>query len=300
MKSVNFVVLGDLSIAAELGKKGAVTDITFYEKKSSEGMFSFITPTSFPEKLQPLIQSIALAEYAILNVKSIDRSLGEQIVALDAAGMEKGFIVANGMDEDVKKLIKSTLLEKYEFVSLDALKQRIEKAETSSLEGPARIILDTVFEVRGVGTVVLGVVRRGSVKKYDEMEIFPQCKSVIIRSIQMHDDDVDSASSPGRVGLAMKNIEAKEISRGDEIAAKGSLKSVAEIQVSFEKSRFYRGDVTPSGGYHACFGLQVRPCRLDGRMLYLDRPVACERGERFLLLDLNSPSVRIVGSGTVL
>jgi len=91
MKSINFVILGDSSVANELGKKGSVTDMTFYERKSSDKIFSFIVPSSFPEKIQPLVQSIALAEYAIVNVSNIDKTLGEQIVALDTMQIKNGF-----------------------------------------------------------------------------------------------------------------------------------------------------------------------------------------------------------------
>jgi selenocysteine-specific translation elongation factor len=300
MRSINFVVLGDWSIASDLGKKGSVTDITFFEKKSGDRTFSFVAPSSFPEKIQPLMQSIALAEYAIINVKSIDRNLGEQIVALDAAGMNRGFVLPNGMDDDVRRIAKSTVLEKYEFVSLEDLKQRLDQIEPVSSDGPARIIIDTSFDVKGVGAVALGVIRRGSIRKHDEMELLPQSKIVSIRSIQMHDEDVDSASSPGRVGLALKNIEAKDVSRGDEIAAKGSLRSSAEISIRFEKSRFYRGEFQPGWNYHVCLGLQIRPAKLEGSKLFLDKPVVYEDGQRFVLLDLNSSSVRIAGSGIIL
>ncbi len=300
MKSINFVVLGDASIANDLGKKGAVTDITFYERKASDKIFSFIVPSGFPEKMQALVQSISLAEYAIVNVKSIDKNLGEQIVALDCMKMQKGFILANGFDEDVKKIIKSTSLESYEFVTADELKQRIDSVEPVSIDGNTKVVLDAAFEVKGVGTVALGVVRRGTLKKYDEMEMFPQNKGVIIRSIQMHDDDVDSAVSPGRVGLALKGTEAKEMSRGDVIGTKGSLKVSSEVPVNFEKSKFYRGEVGTGSGYHICAGLQIRPARLDGGKIISDKPIAFESGDRIVVLDLNSSSVRVVGSGTVL
>ena len=98
MKSVNFVILGDASIVDELGKKGSVTDITIYDRKTPEKILSFIVPSGFPEKIQSLVQSIALAEYVIVNIVAIDKNLGEQIVALDCMKMQKGFIVASGLE----------------------------------------------------------------------------------------------------------------------------------------------------------------------------------------------------------
>jgi len=201
MLSANFAILGNSSIADELGKKGSVTDITFYERKSSDKIFSFIVPSSFPEKIQSLIQTLSLCEYVILNVTNINKELGEQIVAVDNLGIQNGFILAKGFDDDVKKLIKGTVLENYNFVNLDELKRQIEDVKEISISGKTKIIIDAAFEVKGIGTVALGVVKRGTLKKHDELQIYPGNKKILIRSIQMHDDDVESASSPGRVGL---------------------------------------------------------------------------------------------------
>lgn len=300
MKSLNFVLLGDASIGIEFGKKGSSTDMTFYERKSSDKIFSFIAPTGFPEKIQSLVQSIALTEYVIVNVTKIDKALGEQIVALDSMKMEHGFIIPNGFEDDIRKIIKSTVLEKYEFVTLDEMKQKIETIEPVSLEGPAKILVDACFEVKGVGTVALGVVRRGTVRKHDELELFPQKKPVSVRSIQMHDNDVEETSSPGRVGIALKGTDAAEIPRGEVIAAKGSMKTGNEIKIKFEKAKFYRGEINPTSSYHLCVGLQIKPVKFDGASSVSEKLFAYDEGENCLVLDLNSESVRIVGSGTIL
>ena len=303
MNSLNFVVLGDASAAGELGKKGAVADITFYEKKLNDTIFSFIVPSGFPEKIQPLIQSVGLAEFAILNVGSIDKPLGEQIVALDRMGMERGFVIANGFEDDVKKIIKSTVVENYEFLTLEQLKQRIVDIEPVSAEGPTKILIDAAFEVKGVGTVALGVLRRGGLKKHDELEIFPVKKPVSVRSIQMHDDDVENAVSPARVGVAIKGANAADIARGDVIAVKDSTNVGSEIKINFEKNIFYRQELNSASSYHLCIGLQIKPVKIEikgSEMTAISsKPFAYDAGERCLLVDLNSESMRIVGRGRV-
>jgi selenocysteine-specific translation elongation factor len=42
---------------------------------------TFIIPSGYPDKIQPLITAVNLAEYSIINVNKLDRYLGEQIVA---------------------------------------------------------------------------------------------------------------------------------------------------------------------------------------------------------------------------
>ncbi|HZH39107.1 MAG TPA: hypothetical protein VEX17_03495, partial [Bacillales bacterium] len=76
MSSLNFVILGDASIASDLGKKGTSTDISIYDKKTNEQIFSYCYPNTYPEKLQSLLQSIAISEYAILNITRLDSFLG--------------------------------------------------------------------------------------------------------------------------------------------------------------------------------------------------------------------------------
>ncbi|MCS4538043.1 MAG: hypothetical protein HYY67_04190 [Thaumarchaeota archaeon] len=171
MKSFNFAVLGDASIADQLGKAGPKSDITFYEKKTSDSIFCFIAPSSFPDKVQPLIQTIALSEYVILNPTKIDKALGEQIVALDNMKIERGFIISSWLDEELRKFIRSTILEKYQFVALDELRQKIENLPEIRQNGQAKVLVDASFEVKGVGTGVLGVVRRGTIKQHDELEV---------------------------------------------------------------------------------------------------------------------------------
>src|ERR671921_1601683 len=93
VKSINFVILGDYQIVNELGKRGTTSDVSIYDKKALDTIYTWTVPIAFPEKIQPLIQAVNMAEYAILNVARLDRYLGEQIVALDSAGYTDGFIL---------------------------------------------------------------------------------------------------------------------------------------------------------------------------------------------------------------
>ena len=77
MESVNFSMLGDPSIAESLGKKGTSTDLTLYDKKESGIIRTWVAPNGFPEKIQPLMQAINLAEYAVVNITTLDKFAGE-------------------------------------------------------------------------------------------------------------------------------------------------------------------------------------------------------------------------------
>ena len=134
LNSLNFVILGDASIASNLGKKGTSTDITIYDRKTNDQIFSYCFPNTYPDKLQPLLQSIAVSDYAILNISHLDSFLGEQILALDIFNIKKGFILYGyEIDiEKVKNIIKKTSLSSFQILDdVEQLKTRLSELKPS-------------------------------------------------------------------------------------------------------------------------------------------------------------------------
>jgi selenocysteine-specific translation elongation factor len=307
LDSINYVILGDYTIASELGKKGTSSDITIYDRKTSDTIYSYTVPTAFPDKIQSMIQSVNMAEYAILNVNKLDKYFGEQIVALDSLEFKNGFIVHSYEIDETKLriLVKDTSLSNFRFLeTIDELKQAIGTLPTRSSEGPLAIYVDHVFDVKGVGTVILGVVKQGIVHVYDELAILPQGKSVLVKSIQMHDDPVEQAKSPARVGLAIKGVSTDEISRGDIICSPDAFKvSDGVITVKFTKSPFFKDALSESQLYMVSNGLQIDPARLeqiDGVLkIAPEKPLAYNTGQTCLLLKPDSQRSRIVGKGLI-
>jgi selenocysteine-specific translation elongation factor len=171
------------------------------------------------------MQAINIAEYAILNVTKIDKHLGEQIIALDAVGFTKGFILHSYEVDEVKlkTLVRPTTISNFKILdNIHQLKQEMSTLAPNGLKGPCVIPIDHAFNVKGIGTVILGVIRQGTVKTYDELNILPSGKSTLVKSIQMHDDPVNESKSPGRVGLAIKGVNADEISRGDVLCSQSA------------------------------------------------------------------------------
>jgi selenocysteine-specific translation elongation factor len=190
VKSINFVILGDFQIASELGKKGTTTDLSIFDRKVQGAIYTWTVPITFPDKIQSLMQATNIAEYAILNVTKIDKYLGEQVIALDAVRFTSGFILHSyEVDETkLKTLIKTTTISDFQFLdNIHQLKQEMSRLEPKSLEGPCIIPIYHVFNVKGIGTVILGVIKQGTVKTYDQLKILPSGKNILVKSIQMHE-----------------------------------------------------------------------------------------------------------------
>ena len=141
-------------------------------------------------------------------------------------------------------MIKGTVLERYKRVESSSIKQEILKFKPNSIPGKTRIVIDHCFDVKGVGTVVLGKVTQGTVKQYDNLKLLPSGAEVMVKSIQMHDDPVKDATCPARVGLSIKGASVDDISRGDYISDDDSLETKTDLELDFTQNPFYKGEIS--------------------------------------------------------
>jgi len=304
MRSVNFVVLGEQTIANDFGKKGTVTDLTVYDRKESDVIRTWVVPNGFPEKIQPLLQAINIAEYVIFYVASLDRYTGEQIIALDMLNKKNG-VLSHSYEVDENRLhsmIKGTVLQNYKKIDSPNIKEELVKLPPVSNDGPAQIMIDHSFDVKGVGTVVLGKVLQGTINQYDNLKHLPSGTDVMVKSIQMHDDDVKQAVCPARVGLSLKGIKPDEVGRGDIITSDESFEIKNELEIDFKQSPFYKGEISENQMCLVSIGLQVKAAKFSSISpvkLILDKPVVCRKNEICLLVKPESTSVRVIGSGKI-
>jgi len=303
IKSVNFAFLGEQSVANDFGKKGTVSDLTLYDRKESDIIRTWVVPNGFPEKIQPLFQAIKLAEYVIFYVGNLDRYTGEQMVALEILKKREG-ILSHSYEVDENRLnsmIKGTVLERYQKVESSKIKEALNRFEPISQEGKTKIVIDHCFDVKGVGTVVLGKVVCGTVKQYDNLKLLPSKQDVMIKSIQMHDDPVEEAHSPARVGLLLKGVKPDEVSRGDILYVDDSLPIKSELEFDFTKNPYYKGEILENQMCMINVGLQIKPAKFSSRnpiRLKLNKPIVIDK-EVCTVLKPESETIRILGSGRI-
>ena len=305
VKSINFVVLGKQDIASEFGKKGTESDLTLYDRKESDIIKTWVIPNGFPEKIQPLFQAINLAEYVIFHVDKLDKFTGEQIIALNSLKKEKG-ILSHTFDVDESKLnmmIKGTVVENYTRVEQDKIKEEMNALEPITNDNPAELLIDHCFDVKGVGTVILGKVSNGTIKQYDNLKLYPHNIDVLIKSIQMHDDPVSESICPARVGLAVKGAKPDEVGRGDVISVEDAVEIKTEIELDFEKSPFYKSEITENQGCLVNIGLQTKAAKFSSitpLKLVFEKPIVCKKNDIAVILKPESTTIRILGSGKIL
>ena len=273
MGNLNVAVLGPADYAKDLGKKGTTSDITFYNLKKGDDTVTLIEPTRYPERLAPLFYAASMADTALVVVGEITPTLGEWILMLDEARVEQGCIVLKNYltPHDIMPLLRGTVLEHYEFVDADPITLRdrllFEAHARPSVQPGAGIAgsipIDHHFNVRGIGTVILGGVVRGGIRKHDTLKVYPGEQTVTVRSIQKHDDDFDWAAEGDRVGLALKNIESDDLDRGFVLSNDPDIRTRTTLEARATLVKYWPVPLATGTVLHIGHWMQFVPARVE-------------------------------------
>jgi len=142
---------------------------------------------------------------------------------------------------EVEEFLRGSFLENSPIVAVSSLKntglQELKNAlvqmagETPARDSNAiaRLPIDRVFTMKGFGTVVTGTLIAGTIRKEDELELFPSGKRVRVRGVQVHGKSADQASAGERTALNLSGIEKHELERGMVLASPGLLQVSSRI-----------------------------------------------------------------------
>lgn len=315
MANLNVAVVGPNDYAKDLGKKGTASDITLYDLKQGTDTVTFIEATKYPDRLAPLFYTASMADLALVVIDVINSQLGECMVMLHCANVRKGYIVLRNYltPEQVAPLTKGTVLESYRFIEDDknAIRERLLE-ETRAVapqvgQGKGAVTIDHFFNVKGVGTVILGTVAYGRIVRHDDLKVLPTARTALVRSIQKHDDDFEDAVAGDRVGLALKNIDVEQLDRGhvltldDKVLCRSDITAPAEL-VNYWKTPLKEGMVLHLGHWMQFISARVESVQDSGDFrrptvkLSLDKPVVHPPGSRAVLMYLEGGKLRVIGS----
>ncbi|WP_367278924.1 EF-Tu/IF-2/RF-3 family GTPase [Methanospirillum sp.] len=315
MPNLNIIIIGPEDFGKEIGKKGTSTDITFYNLKKGEATLTLIEPTRYPEKLSSLYYAASLADMAVIVIDKITAQLGECILELNCAQVSQGYLILrNYLDtSQIAPLIKGTVIEQYKIIpdDLNVLREALLEDATAlsvdQTEKPGIIPIDHHFNVKGIGTVILGCVRAGTVHKHDQITVHPLGKTIQVRSIQKHDDDVSEAYPGDRVGLALKGIEADDLDRGYVLTSASDIRSQCEVTGTVHIIPYWPEPLKEQMILYAGHWMQFLPCRIqkitengDWRSaeitLSFEKELIFQSGSLVILHYLEGEKLRIVGT----
>ncbi len=315
MANLNVAVLGAPDYSKDLGKKGTASDLTFYNLKKGETTVTFIEPTRFPERLAPLYYAVSMAQKALLIVDQINPAFGEIVIMLDCIGLKEGIVILKNYisREQIAPLIRGTVVDGYEFIEEDKnlLRERLleDAAKVVSPQDAATgtLPVDHFFNVRGIGTVVLGSLAEGSIKKHDVLMVLPGEKTAQVRSIQKHDQDFDTAGVGERTGIALKGIEVEDLDRGTILTNDKTIKQVSALQAKAKLVKYWPAPLKEGMVLHIGHWMQQVPARVEAATseedwhemdlkLKLDKMLVYRPGTRAVLTYPEGGKLRVVGT----
>ena len=273
----------------------------------------------------------------------------EHLAILSLLGIRKGVLVLTkgdlewkkGLDQEIREFAEGTFLENADVVVTSAVdgrgieelrrvlwklctagktteNQNLSRNESDSCTGRMgtkasafRLPIDRVFSLKGFGTVVTGTLLDGSLGlNYDAM-LYPRAERVKIRGIQVHGQEVSEAVPGQRVAVNLPGIGKEQISRGEILAAAGSMEGtmIADVRLQLLKS----GQRTLKSGtrvhlYHGAAELVCKIILFDREVLKpgeeavvqlrMEQVTAMKAGDHFVIR-FYSP-VETIGGGVVL
>jgi selenocysteine-specific elongation factor len=96
----------------------------------------------------------------------------------------------------------------------------------------ARLPIDRVFTMKGFGTVVTGTLVSGTIRKEEELEVFPTGKRLRVRGVQVHGAPADQAMAGQRTALNLAGVSTDDLARGMTLALPDTFQSTSRLDVS--------------------------------------------------------------------
>ena len=322
MPVLNVAFVGSEELARKLAKSNDVRDIESYVyKEDREGetcVLSLLRPLRHPERLRPLLSVLNVAEVGVVEINNVDAALGEILVSFGAAGVERGMAIINPSEgnwvdsEQVNMILSQAGLETwklYESVpeSHDIREELYQHMDVISSKINSRkmvLPVDQHFNVKGVGLVAIGYVQSGTVSKHDEVLILPANETGVVRSLQVMDDDVDSAVTGDRVGVALRNLREEALHRGCMIIHPESQSLIRHdnSKIRMKNAPFQKRQLANEDVIHAAVDLQFvvgRIKQVDGEIISVEWEsplwIRAEGSPEILITQLDAMPMRIIG-----
>ena len=191
-----------------------------------------------------------------------------------------------------------------------ALAQAASEVTAKDSAALARLPIDRVFTMKGFGTVVTGTLVAGTIRKEEELEVFPSGKRVRVRGVQVHGSSAEAAVAGQRTALNLAGLSTEDLARGMMLATANTFRSTSRVDALLSllpSAKPFKDGARVH--FHAYTTETIAEVRLYGikhlklgdeayAQLRLAEPMLLLPGDRFIVRQF-SPVVTI-GGGVVL
>jgi selenocysteine-specific elongation factor len=292
--------LGYAALELPGGRRLSVVDVPGHERfvrtmvAGATGIDLFLLVIDAGEGARPQTHE----HLAILRLLGIERGV-VALTKVDAVDTDTAELAA----EEAQELVPDTEVVRVSARTgegIDELRGALGRAadvvDHTRADRPTRLYVDRSFSVPGFGTVVTGTLWSGSIGAGDQLRLEPSGRDVRVRSVQVHDRDVERAAPGQRVAVSLPGVERTEVVRGEALVAPGAYPVSYRLDVVLEEIAPIADGARVQAHLGTAHALS-RVVRLGERFaqLRLASPVVAARGDRVILRGETT-----LGGGTVL
>lgn len=279
------------------------------------------------------VGGIDLVLLVIAADESIKPQTREHFDILQLLGVKRGITVLTKSDAvdaetldvvrmEVEEFLRETFLERDSIIpvssltgsGIDELKQAMiaaaAEAQVRDSKALPRLPIDRVFSMKGFGTVVTGTLISGTIRKEDEMEVFPTGRRVRVRGVQVHGSAAEQAIAGQRTALNLAGVTTEDLARGMTLAPPDTFQTTRRVDVKLkllksaprslkERARvhFHAHSMETVAEVSVFEGKEIRPGEKAFARMTFREPVLLLPRDRFILRQF-SPVITI-GGGVV-
>ena len=200
------------------------------------------------------VGGIDLVLLVIAADESIQPQTREHFDILQLLGVRRGITVLTKSDAvdsetldvvrlEVEEFLRGSFLERQPIVAvssltgagLDELKRAMSAAaaevQLRDSHALARLPIDRVFTMKGFGTVVTGTLVSGTIRREEELEVFPSGRLVRVRGVQVHGQAADAAVAGQRTALNVAGASTEDLARGMTLAPAATFSTTRRVDV---------------------------------------------------------------------
>ncbi len=236
-------------------ERGVTIDVAHTQFETNNYHFTVIDAPGHRDFVKNMITGASQADAAMLVVSAKDGvqdQTKEHSYLAKVLGVNELIVAINKMDtvdyseskfneakEEAKKLLKSIgfkadeipfvptsayhgdnvaepmdNMDWYDGPSVRELLDELEEP-TKPVDKSLRIPIQDVYSITGVGTVPVGKVETGKIKKGDKIKFLPSDATGEVKSVEMHHEEVPEAQAGDNIGFNTRGISKDDIKRGD-------------------------------------------------------------------------------------
>ncbi len=249
-------------------ERGLTIDIAHQRFDTQKYYFTIIDCPGHRDFVKNMITGTSEADAAILVVSAkegVQEQTKEHAYLAKVMGVGQLIVVINKMDtvnydekrfnevkEEVTKLLKGIGYKTEEILFIPASAYKgdniakksenmpwykgptvIEALDTFKvperpIDKPLRIPVQDVYSITGVGTVPVGRVETGVLKKGDKIIFMPSKITGEVKSIEMHHEEIPEAKPGDNIGFNVRGVSKDQIKRGDVVSHPDTPPTVAK------------------------------------------------------------------------